>query len=315
MKDIAQNNHALKERNLEEAIEAWIQYMRVDGLSPATLKTYRRGLEMFVSWIAESGKTPTTSSLRRFRFEMAESYAAQSVNVWLSAVRSFFSFLVATDRLPNNPASEIKGVRRSNSRRHKRDALAPSEVIAILDTCDDSTKGIRDRAMITLMAYCALRVVEVHRANIENLSSQAGRMILEVWGKGRSEADEIVVVPSSQEVVIREWVSERSQLRTQDDEIGDPLFVSLSNRSLGHRLSRRSVRELVSDKISQVGAVGDVSPHSLRHSAITGAIDGGATPMQVRAMARHSSFETTLGYIHEHERTQDPAEDLINYEE
>lgn len=54
--------------------------------------------------------------------------------------------------------------------------------------------------------------------------------------------------------------------------------------------------------------------HSLRHSAITNAIRRGASPMQVQAMARHASFDTTLGYYHEVSRLDDPAEDLIHYE-
>ena len=54
--------------------------------------------------------------------------------------------------------------------------------------------------------------------------------------------------------------------------------------------------------------------HSLRHSAITNAIRHGATPMQVQAMARHTSFDTTLGYLHEESRTANPAEDSISHE-
>ena len=315
MNQIATNDaHSLKATNTLEAIEAWIAYERIEGLSEATLDTYERGLKIFADWVIENGKSPTASTLREFRFAMSEQYAAQTVNTWLSAVRSFFSFLVATERLPSNPASEIKSVKRSHSTRHKRDALTPAEVLSLLDTCEDSTLGIRDRAMITLMAYCALRIVEVHRANIDNLGSQSDRMVLEVWGKGRDEADELVIIPVSQEPVIRQWVSKRSLLRPKPDEIGDPLFLSLSNRTRGTRLSRRSISQVVRGKIREVGAVGKVSPHSLRHSAITQAIQGGARPMQVRALARHQSFETTLNYIHEAARTDDPAEDYIKYE-
>jgi len=60
--------------------------------------------------------------------------------------------------------------------------------------------------------------------------------------------------------------------------------------------------------------VGDnKTTHSLRHSAITNAIRNGASPMQVQAMARHSSFDTTLNYVHEVDRIDNPAEDLISY--
>jgi site-specific recombinase XerD len=186
----------------------------------------------------------------------------------------------------------------------------------VLDVCkaDQSLAGVRDRAMLTLMAYCGLRTVEVQRANIGNLKTQSDRMLLEVQGKGRKEADEVVVIPVSQEHVIREWVSHRLAMGNDNPEA--PLFVSLSNRSRGSRLSPRSIRHIVKERFAQAGVVGDAkTTHSLRHSAITNAIRHGAKPLQVQSMARHSSFDTTLGYYHEEARTSDPAEDYVRYEE
>ena len=72
---------------------------------------------------------------------------------------------------------------------------------------------------------------------------------------------------------------------------------------------------MVKSRYHQAGVVGNrKTTHSLRHSAITNAIRHGATPMQVQAMARHSSFDTTLGYFHAEARTANPAEDFIVYE-
>ena len=95
----------------------------------------------------------------------------------------------------------------------------------------------------------------------------------------------------------------------------DPLFVSLSNRTRGQRLSTRGIRQVVARRFQEAGVVGErKSAHSLRHSAITSAIRHGAEPIQVQAMARHSSFDTTLGYYHEVARTEEPAEDFVSYE-
>ena len=96
---------------------------------------------------------------------------------------------------------------------------------------------------------------------------------------------------------------------------GEPaLFLSLSNRSRGARLSTRAIRELVKERYKKAGIFSEnKTTHSLRHSAITSAIRGGATLLQVQAMARHASSDTTLGYIHEVNRMENPAEDLIRY--
>jgi integrase/recombinase XerD len=124
------------------------------------------------------------------------------------------------------------------------------------------------------------------------------------------EPDRIVVVPRDQESVIRAWLAERSKTLHNRG----PLFVSLSRRSRGTRLSLRSIREVVKQRYRLAGVTGErKTTHSLRHSAITNAIRHGAAPLQVRAMTGHSSFDTTLIYYHEVERTEAPAEDLITY--
>ena len=71
---------------------------------------------------------------------------------------------------------------------------------------------------------------------------------------------------------------------------------------------------MVKDRFRLAGVVnGGKTTHSLRHSAISNAIRNGAEPIQVQAMARHQSFDTTLSYYHEISRTEKPAEDLIEY--
>ena len=137
--------------------------------------------------------------------------------------------------------------------------------------------------------------------------------MLEVQGKGRREADAIVVIPASQEPVIRDWLAHRKTFRDHDPDA--PLFVSLSYRNRGDRLTTRAIRALVKRRFDAAGVAGQrKTAHSLRHSAITNAIRHGAEPLQVQSMARHQSFDTTLSYYHEEARTLDPAEDYVRYE-
>jgi site-specific recombinase XerC len=184
-------------------------------------------------------------------------------------------------------------------------------VRAVLDACDIKTdRGIRDLAIITLMAYCGLRTVEIYRANINSLGSEGDRMVLYVQGKGHTEADALVVIPRDQERVIRSWIVERRLLGDRSNA----LFVSLSPRSKGYRLSTRAIREIVTGYYNLAGVAGDnKTTHSLRHSAITQVIKAGGTLMQAQAIARHENPDTTTGYIHEINRVENPPEDLIQY--
>jgi len=250
-----------------------------------------------------------------YRGWLAERFSLQTTNMRLVAVRSFYRWQVITEQISVSPASQIKGLKQSPTVHHKRELLS-DEVLAVLDTCNsNSVKGIRDRAIISLMAYCALRTIEVHRANLGNLVNDRNHLVLWVHGKGRLSADEVVVIPPHQEHAIREWLKVRKVLVGDNDDSA-PLFISLSRRNEGQRLQTRPIRGMVSARFDEAGIIGSrKSTHSLRHSAITSAIRHGADPMAVMSMARHRSFNTTLKYFHAESRMQDPAECYISYGE
>lgn len=296
---------------VEDLMKAWDERLDLDH-ARSTRSAYLKGLRLFREWLLSEQLTLATvrpADIRRWREALREQYSTQSVNLWLSAVRRFYAFLIEEFSAPIlNPAGEVRGAsRRGTSRRHKRDELTAEEVRSVLATCEDSPVGTRDRAILSSMAYCALRTIEVQRADLADLQTRDGRTILWVCGKGRTEADDFVVLPDPAVQAIRAWLRVRGRKK-------GPLFSSLSRQNEGDRLTTRAIRGMVKARFAQAGVVGEAkSTHSLRHSAISAAIRNGAEPLQVQAMARHSSFDTTLGYYHEIARTENPAEDLINY--
>ena len=290
--------------------ERWESYLKSEH-AETTQAAYEKGLQIFRAWLQERGsdlQSVTPLDVREWRDELRESYAVQTVNLRLSAVRRFYAWLIEEGAPILNPAANVRGAsRRGKAGRHKRDELSASEVLAVLGTCEDTELGKRDRGILALMAYCALRTIEVQRADLSDLATRDGRSVLWVRGKGRAEADDFVVLPPAADEALRSWLIERGSEK-------GPLFVSLSRQNPGDRLSTRAVRGMVKDRFHLAGVVnGGKTTHSLRHSAISNAIRNGAEPLQVQAMARHQSFDTTLGYYHELSRTEKPAEDLIDY--
>lgn len=297
--------------SLDELISMWDTYLQTE-MSASTRSAYLKGMRVFTKWLMGGGLTIATvrpSHIRNWREQFSKIYAVQTVNLWLSAVRRFYAFLIEEYDAPIiNPAAQVRGAsRRGASRRHKRDELTPSEVRAVLDTCDQSEQGQRDKAILILMAYCALRTSEVQSADFDDLQSRDGRTILWVRGKGHEEADDFVVLPQPALEIVKAWLKVRGRMK-------GPLFWSLSRQNKGERLSTRAIRGLVKQRYKEAGVVGlNKSTHSLRYSAISAAIRNGAEPVQVQAIARHKSFDTTLSYYHELNRTENPAEDLIQY--
>ena len=120
-----------------DVIDAWLAHCRdAEDAAASTLRAYRKGLDLFTNWLHESGNsgTVTPATVIEFKGHLQERYSAQTVNLRLSAVRSFYRWMVVTGRLPISPAEAVKGAKRSNSRRHKRDALSNGEVLAVLET-------------------------------------------------------------------------------------------------------------------------------------------------------------------------------------
>lgn len=309
----SQNQAIIRALDTDELIADWLNYeTKVNNASENTINTYQRSISVFVDWLNGLGlEYVKPIDVVNFKQELSQDYSAQTVNLRLTAVRSFYRFCVNKSYALLNPASEIKGVKRSKSKIHKRDALSNVEVASVLKQPDTSTlAGLRDKVILILLSYCALRAVEIHRANVGDLRTRSDRLTLDIQSKGRTEKDEYVIIPLSQEPVIREWIKKRKSASPDS-----PLFVSFSNRTKSQRMALRSIRAIVKAHYATAGVVGNKkTTHSLRHSAITNAIRKGATPMQVQAMARHQSFDTTLNYIHEVGRIDNPAEDLISYE-
>lgn len=293
--------------NVEALVSEWLAAL---DCSEDTRTAYRLGMGKFLDWLADNGLEATAATIRQWRDGLKGQYSAATVNVRLSAVRSFYAWADDQGRIAINPAAGVKGAkRRGTSKAHKRDELTAGEIRAILAECDPNTPtGARDRALVALMAYTGVRSVEAHRADVGDIRTKDGRLVLWVHGKNRDAKDDFVVLPEGALVELRRWLAIRP------GQNGDPLFVSLSHRNAGQRMSRPAIRAAVKARFKAAGVVGDLkTTHSLRHSAISTAIRGGATPTQAQAMARHSNINTTMIYYHEVNRTQNPAEDLISY--
>jgi site-specific recombinase XerD len=283
--------------------------LRVDAqeLKPDTAATYYRGAMKFLEWLAS--EQPSADTVRRWKADLLkDKKKAGSVNIWLAGLRSFFGWLAEQGQIPFDPTQAIKGAKRKGANRsHVRELLTDREVIRLLAQPDRKTReGARDYAMLSIMVYTAARGIELHRADIGDLKTMDGALVLQVQGKGRDEKGEILVLSLEAENAVRDWLAIRGQ------EEG-ALFTSCSNKSRGERLSRRALRGIVKGYMIAAGIRGNKTTHSLRHTAITNAIRHGVPIQKVKGMSRHASLDTLMIYYHEVDRLSDPAERHISY--
>lgn len=267
---------------------ALMEYARSEGLDFAHLAA--EDIDGFKSHLTAAGRRPSTLS------------------IYLAGVRSYYRF-VADAGLGEDVAGSVKGAKQPKG--FKKEVLSRDEAREMLGAIDTSTlQGKRDFALVNLMLRCALRDAEVARArcgDIEFPTREAA--VLKVWGKGRAERDDFVVLDEAALSPISDYLAARAQAAGAYPGDDEPLFASLSRRNAGSALTTRTVSRIVKDSMRAVGIDSErYTAHSLRHTAVTYALLGGASVQEAQAMARHADISTTMLYAHNVSRLQRPAE-------
>jgi integrase/recombinase XerC len=168
-------------------------------------------------------------------------------------------------------------------------------------------QGKRDYAIVALMVTAGLRDIEVVNANIEDLRTVGDFTALFLLGKGRDEKAEYVKIVEQVEDAIRNYLKE-----LPDREPSNPLFMSLSNRSYGSRLTTRSVSRICKNALVQAGYDSSrLTAHSLRHTAVTLSLLGGKSLQEVQQFARHTNISTTQIYAHNLDRAKNDCEEVV----
>ena len=308
---------ALAPPPVSELVDRFLESHDVRASSRAT---YKRMLKMFCSWLEESGRR--LIDMRRedvlaYRDALKErGLSSYSVSSYLSAAKQLFAWLEA-ERIYPNVARGVKGPKRPKG--HAREHLTAQELRAAVTTIERDERlseqdRLRDVALFHLVARTGLRTIEASRARVGDLRQQAGKdgrrhTVLYIEGKGRDAADEYVVLELEAERPLRAYLKARGPI-TQEA----PLFASSSPRNMGEGLCTRSISRILKRAIKGAGLDDRrLTAHSLRHSAITLAIQGGASLEQAQAMARHASPMTTMIYFHNAQRLEQAAERYIQF--
>lgn len=288
------------------------RFLKSQDVKPSSVATYRRQLRRFFAWLEDTGRIDHLNALTRedilsYRSFLQEELRLSSytVNGYITVVRKFFAWLEANG-VYRNIAGAVKGLKKA--RGFRKDCLTREQIRRALASIDRTTlKGKRDYAIFNLLVRTGLRTVEVARANIGDLRQEAGQAVLWVQGKGRDAKDDFVVLTDEALQPIYEYLSARKEWN--DDA---PLFASISNRSKNERMTTRSISRLVKEILRGIGLDSKrLTAHSLRHTSVTLAIEGGASLQQAQAMARHSDPKTTMIYFHNLNRISDGAEKFI----
>jgi len=286
---------------------------------PSTKITYKRALRVFEIWIKDKNIVkPSREHILEYKDYLKDKTVVDkdgdikklsplSVTAYLTALRRFFAFLEAEKIYPNI-ARDIKGLKRPKG--FLKETLTKDEAIRLLEGIErKGLNALRDYAMINLMLRTGLRTIEVSRVLVEDIGRETGETVLRVWGKGRDTKDDFVILTDKAYEPILDYLQARGQTK-----LSEPIFISHSNRNKAEALTTRSIRRVIMDRLKAVGLkTSKVTAHSLRHTAGTIALLGGADLLAVKEMLRHADINTTLIYTHNLNRLSKGAEKFIEF--
>jgi integrase/recombinase XerC len=232
-----------------------------------------------------------------------EKLARSSIQRKMSAMRSFFKFLVREGRVENNPFAGVLSP--------KKDQLLPkymsiAEVGRLLDAPriywpkaleygdakdaqSASFAAARDTALLEVIYSGGLRISEAVGLNLNNIDLI--NEVVKVRGKGRKERLCALGPPATK--ALRQYLRARD-IRTSNQRPTAPLFV---NR-FGNRLSPRSFQRFFKSYVQTADLSPEMTPHKLRHSFATHLLDAGADLRSVQEMLGHADLSTTQIYTH-----------------
>lgn len=293
------------------------RFLSESDFKPKTQLTFRAGLRCFMSWCLGQGvQVPDATDLCRWKTFLLSRYQTATAQTYLSAVKVFFRWL-SDKGLGKNIGISVKGIK--SEKVFRRDCLSDAGMKRILTFLEDKAnakqsccyrnrKSLRDFVIVLLIVSCGLRVSEVSLLDVGDLDSVTGEPVIWVHGKGRNGKENFIPIPSSLKNLLFQYLEHRHPPLSRNS----PMFVSYAQNSLGKRLSAKSISRIVKEAMVAVGFDSPrLTAHSLRHTAVTLALQGGATLQQVQQFARHRLIETTLRYAHNLEYARNPCSRLV----
>ncbi len=305
---------------ITESIEAYLESL-AEARSEHTLRAYRNALQAFSAVLEAHGLSPeedapqslTLTSINWFAAAL-KSYAAATEQLYLTALKGFFEFLVAEDLTPLNLTQVQRRIRLRARRPGQRLPQFPKEDIekvieyakyltsAPAKDPAEGLRALRDRAFLLTLADTGLRVHEACALRRGDVDWREGRAV--IIGKGNKQA--VVRFSRRAMAALQDYLNARAPL---DGAQGRPLTslplfarhdrgagkkIKPITTATGRNIVRQRVREALGEK-----AAGTITPHSFRHYFVTTVLQGSGGNLKLaQKLARHENIAVTQRYAH-----------------
>lgn len=274
-------------------IDQFLNYLRYErNRSPRTVRLYEDSLRDFETYIRGlddclSLLTVDTDVIRQWMETlMDQGKKPTTVNLQLSAVRTFYRYALSRHLVASDPAHVVLGPKKPKP---LPQFVRESEMDELLDMqlTGDDYNNVRARTIIIMFYETGIRLAEL--VGLDDADVDMAAMQLKVTGKRNKQR----IVPFGEELA----AALRSYMALRDEQVERQSSALFLGRK-GKRISRSHVQHLVQSHLSEVTSLKKRSPHVLRHSFATAMLNNGAGLESVKKLLGHESLQTTEIYTH-----------------
>lgn len=278
--DITKKETSLQNRadDLCRELQDFVIAKKVEGMSDGTIKLYYRSISHFLFYVNKPVEDVTTGDILAFLHSYQATRKVKDITLDNTRIHisAFYNWLVNSDYIDKNPCKKIKPIKHEKNTRHPLTAVQ-------MEKLRNSCTNLRDKAIIEFLYATACRVGEL--VIIKKSDIDFDRKEVHLFGKGKKHR--LSYLNARAVVALQAYLTSR-----EDDS--DYLFVGL--RKPHKQLSTRSVELLLKKYGQKAGIDAKCTPHVIRHTTATDAINKGMPVEQLQKLLGHEQIETSLHY-------------------
>ena len=275
-------------------LQAFLDYLLLEKkYSSLTVNAYKKDIESFLFFLNEEEQNNTINEVNYAQIRtwivslVQKGIANRSINRKISALNSFFKFLLKIEEVKINPLSKHKALKTSKK---VQIPFSENEITTVLDQISHNSdfEGLRNKLIIELFYSTGMRRIEL--INIKLKDADLENKTIKILGKRNKER----IVPLLPSIVesIANYITERNKLEV----ITDQTHLFLTKK--GVKIYETLVYRIINDYFSKASSKVKKSPHILRHSFATHLLNQGAEINAVKELLGHSSLAATQVYTH-----------------
>lgn len=279
--------------NWDSSFKNFKNYLKLErGLSDNSIKSYDFDLILFKKFldlnkIKDTPLNCKSETIKNYLYKNLSNKKSRSQARSISALKSFFNYLVFEGLIKDSPISNIEAPKLE---RKLPEVLTEGEINQLIKSVDlNHVFGQRNKTIIEVLYGTGIRVSELVNLKLSNIFFKES--ILKVNGKGDKER--FVPLGKIASTEIKTYINIRDRMKI-DSKNTDILFI---NR-YGRKLTRSMIFKIITDASRSIGLEKKISPHTLRHSFATHLLKNGADLRTIQLILGHESITTTEIYTH-----------------